>query len=412
MNGNLRTWGWVLTSNLGEGLPYAIINLTLVALLADLGTDSGTVTAATALLSLPWALKALWSPAVDVVGTKRGWMLWMQVLMGLLLVVAAFALGMPEGGRLSLLLAAMGAVAFASATYDVATDGYYMLALPERQQSFFVGFRTMAYRLGMLLASGGVVALAGRASWPTALGTAGSLMLLLALLHGRLLPVVERSGGRAPEVSSASRPTAREVFRSFLAKDDLAFMLLFLFTFRLGEAFLSKVSMLFLKTSVEAGGLGLTGEQYGLVYGTCGVLALLVGGVLGGVAISRYGLRRCIVPMALLLNLPDLLYIWMAVARPESLWTVAFCVSFEQLGYGFGLTAYTVYLLRSADGPFRTSHYAFLTALMGIGMSVPTILSGYALEAWGYRTFFVVACLLTLPSLVVSVWYRLRPAAC
>lgn len=410
MNGNLRTWSWVLTSNLGEGLPYAIVNLTLVALLADLGTDSGTVTAATALLSLPWALKALWSPAVDVVGTKRGWMLWMQVLMGLLLVAAAFALGVPERGRLPLLLAAMGAVAFASATYDVATDGYYMLALPERRQSFFVGFRSMAYRLGMLLASGGVVALAGLTAWRPALLASGGALLLLALLHARLLPSVEGHRAAAPSAGDTT-PSLHAVVRSFFVRGDLAFMLLFLFTFRLGEAFLSKVSILFLKAPVASGGVGLTGEQYGFIYGTCGILSLILGGILGGIVISRYSLRRCVVPMALLLNLPDLLYVWMAAVQPASLWTIGSCVAFEQLGYGFGLTAYTVYLLRSADGPFRTSHYAFLTALMGIGMSVPTILSGYALEAWGYRTFFVVACLLTLPSLAVSVWYSLRPTS-
>lgn len=417
MNTNLRTWSWVLTTNAGEGLPYAVVNLMLVALLADLGTESGTVTAATGLLSLPWALKALWSPAVDTTGTKRGWMLWMQVVMGALLLAAGLSLGLPAaGGRLPLLLAAMGGVAVASATYDVACDGYYMLALSERRQSFFVGIRSMAYRLGMLLASGGLVALAGRTEWRPALFVAAGIFLLLALLHTRLLPSVERRQSACPTFdATGDTPTARRqkssvqaIVRAFFARRDLGFVLLFLFFYRLGEAFLSKVSILFLKAPAEAGGIDLTGEQYGLIYGTFGILSLTVGGIVGGMAISRYGLRRCIVPMAIMLNLPDLLYVWMAAAQPTSLWTVGACVSFEQLGYGFGLTAYTVYLLRCADGEFRTSHYAFLTALMAIGMSVPTVLSGYALAAWGYRTFFVVACLLTLPSMALAVWYRAR----
>ncbi len=412
---------WVLTSNFSEGVPYAIVNIMMVAMFADLGLDAGTVTLLTSLLSLPWAVKALWSPVVDTVGTKRNWMLWMQAVMAVVLGLAALSLGL-ESWLVPLVVCA-ALTAFASATYDISCDGYYMLALDEHDQSFLVGFRSFAYRLGMLLVTGGLTALAGWwmqsegdvtdpatafSAWSHTLFAAAALFAVLCLLHSFLLPVVESR----TSLSETSSPTVgnamADTVRTFFSKPGLGFMFLFLFTYRLGEAFLSKTSILFLKAPVAQGGIGLDNAQYGLLYGTIGILSLVVGGILGGIAVSSGGksrmesLRRWIIPMAIALNVPDLLYIWMSYAQPSSLWTVGTCVAIEQFGYGFGFTAYTIYLLECAQGPWKTAHYAFLTALMAVGMMIPSAISGYCMNALSYPHFFLLTVLLTVPGFIVS----------
>jgi len=418
---------WVLTSNFSEGVPYAIVNIMMVAMFADLGLDAGTVTLLTSLLSLPWAIKALWSPVVDTVGTKRSWMLWMQAVMAVVLGLAAMSLGLQTW--LVPLVVCAALIAFASATYDISCDGYYMLALDEKDQSFLVGFRSFAYRLGMLLVTGGLTALAGWwmsrdaalpapafSAWAKTLAVAAALFAGLCLLHNLLLPKVEQrsvcSGSVAASTpSSHSLGTAMaDTVRTFFLKPGLPFMFLFLFTYRLGEAFLSKTSILFLKTPVEEGGIGLGNTDYGLLYGTVGILALVVGGILGGIAISSHGksrmegIRRWIIPMAIALNVPDLLYVWMSYAQPQSLWVVGSCIAIEQFGYGFGFTAYTVYLLECAQGPWKTAHYAFLTALMAVGMMIPSAVSGYCMNALSFPRFFILTCLLTVPGFLVSFW--------
>lgn len=426
---------WVLTSNFSEGIPYAIVNIMMVAMFADLGLDAGTVTLLTSLLSLPWAIKALWSPVVDTIGTKRTWMLSMQAAMALLLGLAALSLGLPFW--IAPLVACAALIAFASATYDISCDGYYMLALDEKEQSFLVGFRSFAYRLGMLLVTGGLTALAGWwmsqdaalpapafSAWAKTLAVAAALFALLCLLHNFLLPKVEHcsvccdviaassSTPSAPSIGSAMADTVR----TFFLKPGLPFMFLFLFTYRLGEAFLSKTSILFLKTPVQDGGIGLDNAAYGLLYGTGGILALVIGGILGGIAISSHGksrmegIRRWIIPMAIALNVPDLLYVWMSYAQPQPLWVVGSCIAVEQFGYGFGFTAYTVYLLECAQGPWKTAHYAFLTALMAVGMMVPSAISGYCMNALSFPRFFILTCLLTVPGFIVSIWMTRRRA--
>lgn len=413
---NIRTWSWVLSANFSEGLPYTIVNVMLVALLKDMGISNGTTAMITSLLTLPWMWKFLWSPFIDTHSTKRRWMLAMQALMAVVFFLIALSLHL--SWWLPVVVAGSALAAVASASYDVSCDGYYMLALPPKDQAFFVGIRSTAYRLGMLFASGFLIIMAkdGTAdAWQRTFFIITGLMLLLATVHKFLLPKVAADGHVQVSDPSGQRSIIN-VLRSFIQLHygkDLLFMLLFIFTYRLGEAFLSKVTILFLKDGLEAGGLGLDNEQYGYLYGTFGTLSLVAGGILGGICVSRWGLRRCIIPMVLALDVPDLLYVWLSdsalTGQIPSLWAIGTCVSIEQFGYGFGFTAYTIYLLECAKGPYETSHYAFLTALMAFGLLLPSTLSGYIQEAFhSYFTYFVMACVLTLPGILMSVWYVRR----
>ena len=406
-------WPWVLSSYLGEGLPYAIVNTLMVALLADMGMSNASVAAITGMLSIPWSMKFLWSPLVDSVSSKRRWMMIMEL--GLAIVFLATSATLATSFWQYAVVIFVASAAMLSATYDISCDGFYMKALTQEAQSFFVGIRNMAYRLGWLLATGALVWATGKfqglgysttVSWQITFGIIATIFFLLYISYIFLLPKVENTKNNN-SIKIGYIKSIKTFFTNRSAK-DLIFLLLFIFTYRLGEAFLSKITILFLKDTTENGGIGLNNEQYGFLYGTLGVLALTFGGILGGIYISRNSLRRCIIPMVLALNIPDLLYVYMAIAQPSSIGIIGTCISIEQFGYGFGFTAYTVYLLQCAKGEYETAHYAFLTALMAIGMALPTIISGYWQQDLGYTDFFIRACWLTIPGIAMSVWYVIR----
>lgn len=418
--------GWVLSANFAEGLPYAVITTLSVVMMADMGLSNTEVAAWTSLLAMPWSFKALWSPMVGrlphLASAQQGLKVWMWAMQVLLAVcIGGVALSLFSSHWLVGCLAALTVGAFVSATYDVACDGFYMQALDRDKQSFFVGIRSTAYRLSMIFASGILTTLVGilmrrnggevAIAWAWVMGGVALLMLLFAVLHRLILPAGTVTSGSANYDSVAPKAVSgewRDAFVSFLQKSDLWFILLFLLFYRLGEALLSKMTILFLKAPVEGGGLGLDNAEYGLLYGTIGVSALTIGGILGGMLVSRYGLKRSIVPLALALNVPDLLYVWMSVAQPESRWLIGSLVGIEQFGYGLGFTAYMVFMLQSSQGRFSTAHYAFLTALMAIGMNIPSMLSGWLQESLGYTQFFWVAVACTIPGILLSMALRRR----
>lgn len=414
-------WTWVVSSYFAEGLPYNVVNTLAVVMLADLTMRNSLITLTVSLLSLPWSLKALWSPLVDIYATKRQWLLRAQIACGLCLIATAATLLLPCGTPwllLSLVLAA-----FSSATYDIACDGFYMQALSAVRQSYFVGIRSTAYRVSTIFTGGALIYAAGwlrRLGTPVATWSAVSfswsmVFLFVALLlmgfagwHARLLPWPEGNAQPDPKAATKSTPNTLllfwEVLKSFFTKRDLLFMFLFLIAYRLGEALLAKVTCLFLIDERAHGGLGLDTSDYGLIYGVAGVASLLVGGILGGMFIACRSLRRSVLWMALALNVPDLLYVWMAYAQPDHLWVIGTAVAVEQFGYGFGLTAYMVYMLQSVKGNFATSHYAFLTCIMALGLMLPGLVSGALQEVLGYAHFFWLACFCTLPSFAASIW--------
>ena len=409
-------WLWVPTLYFVEGLPYFIVNTISVIILKDLGMDNGRLALLTSLIGLPWLVKPLWSPFVDIFKSKRWWILTMQALMAV--AVAVLALTLPASSPFTWTLILFVITGFASASHDISADGYYMLALDEKRQSAFVGIRNTFYRIAMVFGQGVLVVLAGwlekrtgavsRAWTLTLVGTA-ALLALLALYHSLVLP-------RPEEDRSAGRKTAREVvtefgraFGSFFTKPGIGLTIAFLLLFRLPEAFSVKMLYPFFSDAVEAGGLGLDKAAFGLVYGTAGVVALLLGGILGGLDIARRGLRKCLLPMALSLALPCAVYLFMAVVQPASLWTVGACVVFDQFGYGYGFTAYTVYMMRFAEGPLKTSHYAICTGFMALSMLLPGSVAGYLQEALGYVGFFtlVMICCIATVSVTLSARRRL-----
>jgi len=405
---NAAPWAWIPSLYLAEGLPYVTVMAVSVVLYKDLGISNVDIALYTGWLYLPWVIKPLWSPVVDLLGTRRAWIWILQLILGA--AFAGVALTLPGEAFFRWSLALFWLVAFSSATHDVAADGFYMLALHEKEQSFFVGIRSTFYRIANITGQGLLVMLAGRLqretgdtrlSWLVALGALAVLLLGFGVYHAAILPKPDND---LPGSGSRIRTFLGEflaTFKSYFHRPRMLIVLLFLLLYRLGEAQLVKMAAPFLMDPRSVGGLGLSTEWVGRAYGVVGVVALTLGGILGGVVASRHGLRRWLWPMVCLMNLPNVVYVLLAHFQPASMFPVIAGIALEQFGYGFGFTAYLLYMIYVARGPHQTAHYALSTGFMALGMMLPGMISGWLQDIYGYEQFFLRVLLATLPGFLI-----------
>lgn len=407
---------WIPSLYLAEGLPYVVVMTVSVIMYKGLGISNTDIALYTSLLYLPWVVKPLWSPVVDLVATRRRWIWATQLLVAAGL--AGVAITVPLPGFFVWTLACFWLLAFTSATHDIAADGFYMLATDERQQALYVGVRNMFYRVAMIAGQGLLVWLAGRLqeplgvpkAWSLTFGLVAGLFVVFGLWHRFVLP---RAAADRPGEARRIPEFLREffvTFGSFFRKPRIALSVLFLLLYRLGEAQLVKMVAPFLLDPRAKGGLGMSTEQVGIVYGTVGIIALTLGGIVGGWAASRHGLRAWLWPMLLAIHVPDAVFIYLAYAQPESVAIIQACVVAEQFGYGFGFTAMLLYMMYVARGEHQTAHYAICTGFMALGMMVPGMWSGWLEDLVGYRHFFTWVIVATIPSFVVALWIPLDPA--
>ena len=409
-------WIWIPSLYLAEGLPYVVVMTVSVIMYKGFGISNTDIALYTSWLYLPWVIKPLWSPVVDILGTRRRWIWLMQVLIGGGL--AGVALSLPAPAFFQWSLAFFWLLAFASATHDIAADGFYLLATTEGEQSFFVGVRTMFYRIATIAGTGLLVMLTGeiqertgnpRFAWSVAMWTLTGLFLVFALYHRFALPraATDRPGEarRIPEFVKAFLAT----FGAFFRKERIVVLLLFLLLYRFGEAQLVKMTSPFLLDPRDQGGLGLTTKEVGFIYGTIGIIALTLGGIVGGMVVARDGLKRWLWIMLFAIHLPDAVFIWLAYQQPTNLVLTQLAIAVEQFGYGFGFTAYVMYMIRIARGPHQTAHYAICTGFMALGMMLPGMWSGWLEDHIGYRHFFTWVVVATIPSFIVSLWLPLEP---
>lgn len=414
-NNTASPWRWIPTLYIAEGLPYVAVNVLTVMIYFQMGIPKAEMAFYTGWLYLPWVIKPFWSPFVDIISTKRRWTIAMQWLMAAMMGSVGFLLPLPF--FFSATLVAFWLLAFFSATHDIAADGYYMLELDKTQQAAFVGVRSTFYRIANVMGQGGLVILAGwlldqsgspERAWSLTFYFLALLFALIALYHSWGMP---RSSLDRPQISGT---TAIDILRgfatsfvSFFQKPGIWLALAFILLYRIPEALCLKLVVPFLMDSREAGGLALTASQVGAVNGTVGVISLLAGGIVGGLAIAAGGLRRWLWPMALALTLPCVVYCYMAQAQPEDIFLISALIGIEQFGYGFGFTAFMMYLIYFSRGEMQTSHYAFCTAFMALGMMLPGMGAGWLHDilaplrifgCGGYASFFLAvmaSCLLT-----------------
>ena len=422
----ISPWAWVPTLYFAQGIPYFIVNNISVLMFAKMGVPNGEMALFTSLLYLPWTIKPFWSPFIDIIKTKRWWIISMQILMSIAFILLTLAIPKPDEATIAagttpismftITLVLFIITAFASATHDIAADGFYMLALRQSDQAAFVGIRSTFYRLASIFGQGVLVAIAGAIelrykdiplSWTITMLVTAVMFSLVTFYHLFAIPKPTSDKSVLTPGTASAKAIFQEfgrTFATYFTKPGVWLAIAFMLLYRLPEAFLIKMCMPFLVASKEAGGLELSTAEVGIVYGTIGVIFLTVGGILGGLFASRIGLKKSIWWMAGCMTLPCLTFVYLAIGQPDNLFAISTAIAIEQFGYGFGFTAYMLYMMYFSEGEFKTSHYAICTAFMALSMMIPGMFAGYLQEAVGYVNFFWIVILCCAATIVVTVF--------
>ena len=417
---------WVPTLYFAQGIPYFIVNNISVLMFAKMGVPNGEMALFTSLLYLPWTIKPFWSPFIDIIKTKRWWIISMQILMSIAFILLTLSIPKPDEATIAagttpismftITLVLFIITAFASATHDIAADGFYMLALRQSDQAAFVGIRSTFYRLASIFGQGVLVAIAGAIelrykdiplSWTITMLVTAVMFSLVTFYHLFAIPKPTSDKSVLTPGTASAKAIFQEfgrTFATYFTKPGVWLAIAFMLLYRLPEAFLIKMCMPFLVASKEAGGLELSTAEVGIVYGTIGVIFLTVGGILGGLFASRIGLKKSIWWMAGCMTLPCLTFVYLAIGQPDNLFAISTAIAIEQFGYGFGFTAYMLYMMYFSEGEFKTSHYAICTAFMALSMMIPGMFAGYLQEAVGYINFFWIVILCCAATIVVTVF--------
>ena len=374
-------WAWIPTLYFAEGLPNVIVTVLSVVMYMQLGLTDAQVGLYTGWLALPWVIKPLWSPFIDLLKTKRWWVLTMQALIGAALAGIAFSL--PTAFWFQATMCFFFLIAFCSATHDISADGFYMIELDEHTQTKFVGLRNTFYRLAIIFVNGFLVMLAG------------------------VLQVMFRN-----QISFSWALIFYGLAGIFFVKFGLGetiCVMLFLLLYRFPEALLNTMTKTFILRPNSQGGLGLSPQEYGFANGTVGLIGLLLGGILGGILVSRDGMKKWLWPLVCAITLPDVVYIYLSYSLNSNLIVVSSCLFVEQLGYGLGFTVLTLYMLFYSQGKFKTSHYSICTGISYLGLMLPGMVSGYLKDMVGYRMFFIIVMACCAITFLVTAFLKIDP---
>lgn len=416
---------WVPSAYFAMGLPFVVLNMVTVLMFKGLEVDDKLITFWTSLILLPWTLKPLWSPFLELFKTKKFFVVATQLITGIAFGLVALSLNLNSFFAISIALLAV--IAFSGATHDIACDGVYMSELSNSEQAKYIGWQGAFYNIAKIVATGGLVYLAGyfiesysvagsvleanKKSWMTIMLILSAVMILLALYHIFALPstkVVKNEGERSgKEILSE----LYNVLSDFFRKSHIIYYICFIILYRFAEGFVMKIVPLFLKAGREAGGLGLSEKEIGLYYGTYGAAAFVLGSLLAGYYISAKGLKNTLFTLCCIFNLPFVVYAFLAFFQPESGLIICSGIVFEYFGYGFGFVGLTLFMMQQvAPGKHQMAHYAFASGIMNLGVMIPGMMSGWVCETlgeWfnrpgGYEPFFIFVLIATIPAFLIT----------
>lgn len=412
--GNRNPIAWVPTVYFAMGIPYIAISLVSSLMFKDMGISDTEIAFWTSLLVLPWSLKPFFSLIMELVGTKKQYLVFAEFIISLMFGLIAFSLHLPSFFTISIML--MGALAICGSTQDIAGDGLYLTELSKKQQGQYAGWQGAFYNLAKILTNGGLVYLAGvlgdhygvAKGWAFIMFICGVLILLLAIYHSWVLP----SGRRAVTDYEAthSKLTFKEamkefgeVFRTFFVKKHIFYYIFFIIMYRFAEGLALKIAPLFLKADIAMGGLGLSNRQYGLIYGTFGSLAFIIGSILSGYYISYFGLKKTLFSLALIFNVQFVVYMLFAIYQPSSMVWISVGIILEYFAFGSGFVGLMLFMMQQiAPGKYQMAHYAFATSIMNLGYMIPGMISGKLSTMLGYKNFFIIVVCLTILPLITT----------
>lgn len=398
---------WVPTLYTAEGLPFVIVNVVSVLMYKSLGISDAKIAFFTSLVTIPWALKPLWGPLLEMFRTKKDFVLATQFFGGISFGLLILMLQLPSYFEWTIIC--FGLIALNSAVHDTAADGVYINVLNETEQAKYVGWQGAFYNVGKILSQGAFVLLAGvlekqigvRPAWTIVMGSFGAILILLSIYHFRFLP----TGGKAGQVKTfkEASTTFIDVVKTFFQKKYIFWGIAFLILYRFAEGQAVKIVPLFMRAGTDRGGLGLSTEDIGILYGIFPPLAFILGSVLAGYFTANRGLRKSLLILCAFFNIPFAVYTYLAIAQPTSFFLISIMVVFEYFGYGFGFIGLTLYMMQQiAPGKYKMAHYAFATSLMQLGFMIPSMISGFISDYLGYEHFFMWVMIATIPSFLIT----------
>lgn len=397
---------WVPTLYTAEGLPFVVVNVVSVLMYRSLGLSDAQIAFFTSLVTVPWALKPLWGPLIEMFKTKKTFVLTTQLLGGISFGLLALSLHLPSYFTWTLVF--FGIIAINSAVHDTAADGVYVNVLDEKEQAQYVGWQGAFYNVGKILSQGAFVWIAGYLekhygpvnAWTMVMASFGAILVAMSFWHFKFLP----TGGTAkPTTYQESVRTFIDVFVTFFRKQYVWWGIAFLVLYRFAEGQAIKIVPLFMRADRVKGGLGLSTQDIGVLYGIFPPIAFILGSVAAGYFTANRGLRKSLLALCAGFNIPFAVYLWLALAQPTSLAGITALVSFEYLGYGFGFVGLQLFMMQQiAPGPYKTAHYAFATSLMQLGFMVPSAVSGFLSDRLGYHHFFIWVMVATIPSFLIT----------
>ena len=401
---------WVPTVYFAMGLPFVALSMVSVLMFSDMGVSNAQIAFWTSLIMLPWTLKPLWSPFLEMFKTKKNFVVATQMVTGVAFGLVALSLPLPD--FFCYAIAFMGVIAFSGATHDIAGDGVYLTELNATMQAKYIGWQGAFYNLAKILTNGGLVYLAGSLkdsigivhAWMVIMGICAAIMVVLSLYHVRMLPSGGAASGDVRTVKDAMH-MLWEVIRTFFQKKYIVWYICFIILYRFAEGYVMKIVPLFLKAGIDQGGLGLPVQEIGIIYGTFGAAAFVLGSILAGYYISAFGLRKTLFSLCCVFNIPFVVYLLLAIYQPSNVWVIGSAIVFEYFGYGFGFVGLTLFMMQQvAPGKHQMAHYAFASGIMNLGVMIPGMMSGYLSDWLGYRNFFIWVLVATIPAFLVT-WF-------
>lgn len=399
---------WVPTLYFAMGMPFVVLNMVCTLMYKGMGVGDAQIAFWTSLIMLPWTLKPLWSPFLEMYKTKKFFVVLTQVISGIMFALVAFALNLPS--FFAITIAMLAVIALSGATHDIAADGTYMSVLSTEDQAKWIGWQGAFYNIAKIAATGGLVYLAGTfidefgvtKAWMIIMLIISVIMVVLGCYHFFILP----TDGKKAEEGKTLKQSLKElldVFIAFFTKKHIWYYICFIILYRFAEGFVMKIVPLFLKAPRADQGLGMSEQEIGLCYGTFGAAAFVVGSILAGYYIAHRGLQKSLFSLAVVFNFPFIAYTLLAIYQPQSLWLIGGGITLEYFGYGFGFVGLTLFMMQQiAPGDHQMSHYAFASGIMNLGVMLPGMISGFVSDWFGYKHFFIFVLFCTIPALLIT----------